>query len=172
MSSDALVEVIVDPHDVDIVLDRVRQIFSPVTLQEFLRVGPSRILRDRATQRFESEGDDASGRWAPLRFATEEIRVAKGFAPGPINQRTREMLSFVTSNPGQTTTDGEGAMLTWPSPEPAGELFTKLNTAQHGKAYPSTVKRPVVAADETDMQLIMDELMTWFATEMARTGHA
>jgi len=175
--AEALINIEVEKEDVVAVLDRMRSIFQPVTLQEFLRVGPTKTLQARAQARFDAEGDQASGKWAPLRFSTVAIRDRAGF-PGanPINKRTGELESFMTSSTGVTMSDGDGAILVWPS-SPGGELFEKLNTAQRGKPkqanFGATVPRPVVAVDETDAALILEDLMQWFTTEMARgNAHA
>lgn len=179
----------VDPHEVQILLDRLKLILQPTTLEEFLRVGAAPVLKERAVERFNQEGDDASGKWAPLRFSTQNIRFFEGHNPvWPINVRTGDLRNYVTESNGLALGNGEGATLEWPWPDPSGELMAKFITAQKGKgaqarftagsgfvsqnaAFGATVPRPVVAADETDAELIVSALRLWFATEIARGGH-
>lgn len=162
-----LVEVLVEKQDALHLLQKLEQVLAPQRLEEFLVVGPSHILRERADARFASEGDSASRKWAPLRFSTEEIREAKGFPRAhPINERTGEMHNFLSNSVGVAVSEPGVATLTWPN-DAAGELFDKLETAQRGRKSPSTVKRPVIAMDEGDAVLMLESLTKWFVDSMA-----
>lgn len=118
--------------------------------------------------RFDAEGDQAVGKWAPLRPVTEWIRVFEGFpAAHPINVRTGNLRGWLTTNDGFTNEYGYGAKLTWPTPPPAGELASKYKTAQVGgkvkvgNNYRTVVPRPVVGADQTDLQFLLSGLQSW-----------
>lgn len=164
--NEQILQIDVEPEDALLAVKAFKTILAPASVAEFLRVDGAKVLQSRARERFNVGGDDASGKWKPLRFATESIREAKGFPPGPINERTFELFDYVTGNWGTAITDGEGAVMDWPSPHPSGELFEKLQTAQQGKKSPPTVARPVVAADEVDMRLMTTAFSRWFRMEV------
>lgn len=119
--------------------------------------GP-KLLQDRASDRFDTEGDTASGRWADLKPFTESTREALGYGGShPINVRTGQLRAWLTSNMGELrTAGGQTALLEWPSAPPmANELIDKLQVAQQGLQNPKTVARPVVAVDAFDLEELM-----------------
>ena len=127
-------------------------------------VGP--YLQRRAAARFKTEGDSASGKWAPLLPATQNIRATSpGWQVGPahpINKRTGELEAWVTQGQWAAMSHPEGASLRYPSNAPNGELAEKVQTAQKGKSKPRTVARPVLAVDETDVMFITTRLLFMF----------
>jgi hypothetical protein len=151
----------------------MRTVLSPAVLQEFLRARATPWITDRAAKRFVGQGDDAVGKWTPLRFATAEIRARMGFPPSyPINVRTGKLRSWVTSPSSQSIrSTGLGVELTFPGRGGNAELRKKLQTAQVGKRdTPRTVRRPVLALNQVDADALLLRFHSWFVAEMARGG--
>lgn len=116
-------------------------------------------LHQRASNRFASEGDDATGPWDALSSITESIRASQGYAPAhPINVRSGDLRSFMIGDDGNLSAAGGGMQLQYPSDPPTTELRDKLATAQTGRQTPRTVMRPVVALGLTDFNDVMDLL--------------
>jgi hypothetical protein len=136
---------------------------SPNGLTGFLGVTVFPYLLGRAKQRFQNEGDDVVGKWAPLAPATELIRTAQGFSPAhPINKRTGELENYITqgSISSSVLQNPMGAVLTHPSAPPAGKLASKVRTAQRGdpKFARGVPARPVLGMNESDLSFVMIEL--------------
>lgn len=151
------VEIVVDVKDVnaaiDIIDDRLQN-----QLGHWMRDDLHDLLEKRASERFASEGDDASGAWAPLKPATWVQRVRKGFSPAhPINVRTHDLQNFILGSSGSVVGAGTWNYI-WPGDPPSGELMDKMQTAQRGRARPNTVPRPVVALGAGDYGKIVDSL--------------
>lgn len=157
-----MLEVDFDGGDVEALLSRLDVLLSPAALAEFFLGGMVEpYLLSRIENRFEEEGDDVTGGWAPLREATQAIRASQGFgAAHPINRRTGEMLQFLMHGAKNTPT-AYGASLQIPDREPMGELFDKIQTAQMGKER--TVPRPVLGMNLTDLSVVMMELEKYLA---------
>lgn len=152
----------VDDVQVELVLTKLAFLLSPPGLSAFLgtEVGP--YLQKRAKARFAEEGDDASGKWAPLKPATIQIRESMNYGSGPINVRTGELENWVTQGNWDAYPTGYGASLKYPGNTPSGELADKVETAQAGRKYPSTVPRPVLATNETDMLFVLTAFAATF----------
>lgn len=131
---------------------------NPEAIALFLgaEVGP--WLEQRARARFANEGDDAVGKWAPLKQSTVDIRQSQGYGAGPINYRTGELEEFITGSGNSVIPTPWGAELTFPGASPIGEMEEKVSTAQQGKGYPSTVPRPVLGLSETDLVFVLTAL--------------
>lgn len=120
-------------------------------LEEFLEDIADPYLKDRASARFAAEGDDAVGRWLPLDATTVQIRLALGYGGAhPINQRTRDLMTYILTSGPETGRVAEGMELTFPAKGGDALIQEKIRTAQSGKAIPSTPPRPVVALSEKD----------------------
>lgn len=158
-------EIVGNRQGVQFMLDRIDSALSPVGLAAFLHGSVAPWLEERAEQRFAKQGDDASGRWAPLKPITVEIREEEGYGPGPINQRTHELRDYILGV-GSDVTAGPGlASLTFPGkPANTQRLKTKVETAQKGKARPATVKRPVLAVNERDLGQVLTSLAFFIRT--------
>lgn len=158
--------VFADTAGVEEMLARLDTALSAEALAEFLTVKIAPFLGARAKERFHSEGDDASGKWAPLMPATQSIRAfgaqTYGWAIGPdhpINRRTGQLEDYITSGNGKTIPWASGASLVYPDPANAqGELKDKLTTAQKGRVSPKTVPRKVLAVNETDLDYVLRRL--------------
>lgn len=142
---------------------------SPNGLSGFLGVTVFPYLLGRAKQRFQNEGDDVVGKWAPLAPATELIRTAQGFPPAhPINKRTGELEAYITqgSMSGSVTQSPTGSVLTHPSATPTQSVASKVRVAQQGdpKFARGVPARPVLGMNETDLSFVMIELAFYVGT--------
>lgn len=129
---------------------------------KFLGEEVALYIKQRAARRFQNEGDDVSGKWAPLLPVTQYIRsTSEGLDVGPdhpINKRTGELEAWVTKSSFVVSEASGGAVLQYPSKKPQGELEEKVITAQQGKSYPDTVARPVLGVNQTDMLFVLTQL--------------
>lgn len=158
-SSAPIINVKVDAFPVQRLLDLVMHAVSPGSLLDFLEERVVLHFHEDIDLRFAYEGDRKSGNWPALRDSTNDIREALGFPPvTPINIRTGELHDFVT-NHFEAHLLGEGAAVDIPGEPTDPELRNKLLTAQQGSdnnpPFRATPARPVLAADETDMEEIL-----------------
>lgn len=151
-------------------LDQLNLILSPGSIAGFLKNFVVGYLQKQAVERFDLEGDEASGKWVPLKESTIRIRAEKGFPGGPINVRTGELREFVTSNPGSIGVD-IGATLEWPTGLPGGDLMYKYRVAQTGTASGKVPARPVVGMSFKDMAAI-NLMLGGFIDTAKRAGRA
>lgn len=143
-------------HDAEVekALFNLTLLLSPPGLGAFLGTSIGPYLTRRAKERFSSEGDDASGPWAPLKPYTVQVREEGNWPVSgehPINRRTGELENWVVGSGWDAYPTAAGATLRFPGTKPSGELRDKVQTAQHGRTNPSTVPRPVLAVNETDL---------------------
>lgn len=136
---------------------RLATVLTPPSLALFLSETVDRYLISRISERFNSEGDDAVGKWAPLAPATQKIRASRGYgAAHPINVRTGELRRFVEGASNRLISeDPTGAMLSRPS-RASGRVREKLAGAQQGE-FPAP-PRPVLGLSMTDMAFTMTAL--------------
>jgi hypothetical protein len=131
----------------------------------YLKTGGAQVLQNRASARFDNEGDDASGPWAPLSPVTQRIRRSLGYGPSsPINVRTGKMKEWILSDSGIHTNTASAATMVWPGPTPTNVISRKFATAQTGER--SSAIRPVVAANAVDLDLLLNGVAHW-VTELA-----
>jgi len=149
--------------DVEARLNALDTAVSPMALMRFLGFQVDPYIRSRAGARFNSEGDDVSGEWAPLSSATVRIRESLGF-PGehPINRRTGELEDFITQHRSLVVAIGGGASLVAPGSQPTGELRDKLERAQQGDDRAPA--RPVLGMNEQDLAAVLTLLATHVVT--------
>jgi len=159
-------------HFINFVVDKtstaillIEQIQTRLTgdaLSNFMRQSVIPWLRDRADRRFDTEGDEVSGKWQALSPATANIRDWFGYGPyHPINVRTGEMRNHVTHAAGAITQLGNSAELIWPGDPTSGMLTEKIKTAQTGKSSPSTPARPVIGLGILDEKAITADLAAY-----------
>lgn len=153
-------DIVGDRQGVQAMLTRLDSALSPVGLSLFLYGPVGAFIKHRAAQRFSGQGDDVSGKWAPLKESTIEFRENQHFKSGPINKRTGELERYITQGTVKVTpVPGFGAAMTYPGDEPDNaHLVTKVKTAQSGKAHPLTRPRPVLGMNERDLAAIMTSL--------------
>lgn len=150
-------QVDVDVKDVMRLIDTLDRLLD-VEIGHWMRDDLQDYLVNRASGRFTSEGDDASGAWAPLKPSTEVTRARHGFSPAhPINVRTHDLQNFILGASGSVVGAGTWQFI-WPGDPPSGDLVDKMQTAQTGSVNPSTVPRPVIALGAKDYNEILDSL--------------
>jgi hypothetical protein len=146
----------VDKTSVDAMLNKLARKISGPGLAFWLQGSVVPWLQTRAQQRFASEGDDVSGAWFPLKPFTQQARAAAGYTPDhPINVRTGELERYITGDAGAVAAGPAFARLDYPSPPGSGDLRDKVETAQIGKAFPSTPARPVLGVNIRDLEAAM-----------------
>jgi hypothetical protein len=160
------VQVVVDTHDAELTLTRLNTALSATGLVAFMTGSVAPYLAERAKARFDSEGDDVSGKWAALKDSTQEFRLHGGYPPStPINHRTGQLERYITETGSDAAPIGTtGAQLTFPGDVTADAALTqKMQTAQRGRAEPRTVPRPVLGVNERDVAFVTEALMFYFA---------
>jgi len=148
-------------------MERLEGLLSPVGMAFFMNTEVGPYLRARAASRFAREGDDVSGQWEPLKPVTQLIREENPDWPvgptHPINKRTGELEHYITHSTPETWPTTVGATTQYPGRPPSGELAEKVETAQRGRVSPSTVPRPVLGVNETDILFVMTRLHFWIS---------
>jgi hypothetical protein len=154
------IDVRVNRKSVDQMLLNLSSALSDSSLEEYLLTNGVGILSERTIDRFNAEGDDATGRWQPLAVTTQRIRQSLGYgAEHPINRRSDEMMDTVLSDPGEVTSASDVTLL-WPGADLPQQVVEKLETAQHGKGNPNTPPRPVLAVSNIALDLVTEDLAT------------
>ena len=159
-----------DRHGVQHMLNSIDSALSPVGLAAFLHgdVGP--WVKQRAADRFRDEGDDVTGKWAPLAASTVEFRENAGFEGAhPINKRTGELEAYITQGNVDVVAAPGVATMRYPSKSGtvSKALRQKLKTAQQGRDTPRTVARPVLGLNERDLAHVLT-MLGFFVKAKAR----
>jgi hypothetical protein len=154
------IEIVGTERGVERMLEVIDSSLSATGLAAFLfgSVGP--WVQQRAEERFKNEGDDVSGKWAPLMPRTQEIRENYGFGGShPINKRTGQLEDYITQGQVDVVTSPGYGILRFPGNPPNDTgLRQKMKTAQQGRAEPNTVARPVLGLNEKDLVAILNML--------------
>lgn len=154
-------DIFVDDRDVRRVIAALNVTLSDESLEQFLvqRVQP--YLKERAEARFRRQGDDRSGRWAPLKPSTKRKRKAEGFPPSrPINIRTGELHDFIMGSAAGHGSGGGQAYLSMPGRGTPGQEIKAL-IAQRGNRRTGQPARPVLAINQVDARQINRRLGWW-----------
>ena len=114
----------------------------------------------RANARFRSQGDDASGHWPDLSPYTITDREERGFAPGPPEIRSGELMQYITGSGASVTTTEAVSELKFPGEAPADhEMMMKVAVAQTGavahNGAQATPPRPLLAMNGKDVEDIL-----------------
>lgn len=135
----------------DEALDRLLVLLGSGMLASAFLSGPvAEFLQERARRRFAAEGDDAVGKWAPLKEATVNIRLSQNYGgEHPINRRTGELERWVVDGGWNAYPTSYGAEMAYPGSIPTGELLEKVQVAQRGDDR--AVARPVLGLTDTDL---------------------
>lgn len=153
------ISIVGDSSGVTRALNHLDAKLSTPMMMGFLAATIHPWLQERARQRFLNEGDDASGKWAPLQQSTNEWRRSGGFPEAhPINKRTGELERFITGSSALVTPTPAGVTMKYPGSQPSGGLFEKVKTAQRGRKTPSTVPRPVLSLGLADLNFTLSSL--------------
>lgn len=173
------VQVFGDSSDVQRVLKRLDTGFSVLGMAGFLHTTVGPYLQQRAKRRFDTEGDDVSGKWTPLTHQTRAIRAKGPWNVGPahpINVRTHEMEQYVTGSMGDAVPVGFMAVLTFPDPGTlkGRELRQKVEHAQIGakpgrRSHNGTPPRPVLGLNSTDLVFVIGAL-NFYAKQLMKGG--
>lgn len=154
----------VQEQDVERLLNSVNTVLNPISMMGFLSLTVAPFIRRRAEARFAGEGDDVSGKWAPLSPATQEIREGLDLpisGDHPINRRTDDLYTYITKSPDEVMPlGGMGAQLTYPSPSATINpgIEEKMKTAQQGRRNPHTIPRPVLGLGIGDLTYVVGAL--------------
>jgi hypothetical protein len=155
-------DIVGDAAGVNAMLERIDTALSATSISIFLAGTIAPWLRTRAKDRFRTEGDDVTGKWAPLMPATQEIRSSGEWPVGaahPINRRTGELEQWITGSQGTVVAHTLGATLTYPGNKTTKRsILQKMETAQRGRAKPKTVARPVLGVNERDLSYVVTML--------------
>jgi hypothetical protein len=165
------VEVDVDPFYTELMVQRVMEVLSGPNLENFLQTQAFPHFQDEIVQRFAHQGDRKSGHWPDLSDATQNIRSQEGFGPDwPVNIRTEEMFNEVTESADFSAGMASAEMML-PGRGLHGPVVEKLATAQLGKSgnkmsanFGPTPPRPVLAVDETDLEVLLERLNGFIIT--------
>lgn len=171
------VQITGDERQVMGMLNSLHAAMAPQAIAQFLSVIILPYLRQRIRERFQSEGDEATGPWASLAEATREVR-ASGIASGayfgitpshPINVRTGSMERYLTQVNSVPVITSESVTLNFPGRQipMRDQLRTKIERAQTGDAR--TPARPVLGLSERDLFFTVGALAQHIAT-FARLG--
>ena len=112
-------------------------------------------LKNRALSRFESEGDDASGKWLPLAPYTVQDRAQRGFpASNPIMRRTGSLRKWVMDSPGVASAE----TFMWPAQMPPNNssLMFAYAGAQMGRS--NMPRRRIVVINMRDFLTVRELL--------------
>lgn len=155
-----------DDSDVSAMLGALDSCFSVQGMTDFMFNDAAPWLRERGRQRFESEGDDAVGMWAPLKPVTQDIRrwginagYWSGIAPDhPINQRSHAMYDFVVRGRGEMVFSPGLTSFHFPGRRVPNKLGMdkKVRRAQFGDGR--TPRRPVLGMSQVDAMEIITQL--------------
>lgn len=145
-------------------LESTYSFISAPGLAGYLNTVANPHLTRAAKDRFRGKGDSASGKWAELSQATQEIRSNLGFAPNDINVRTGIMRSFVTSPSPVFSQDIIGTTMEWPG-TPSPILGRRLAQAAGRGKGPA---RYIIAYDLNTVAYLLATLETWTMKGKAR----
>ena len=154
----------VDTRRVSRILEATNSFVSPLGLAGYLDSVANPHLARAAKARFKSKGDSASGKWAELSEATQQIRQNLGYSPDEINVRTGKMREFVTNPSPVIMQDAIGTTMEWPG-APGANLDKRLKQAAGRGRGPA---RWIIAYDVNTVAYILQTLGTWTMRGRAR----
>jgi hypothetical protein len=163
MARNVGVDVDIEVEDVESMLSALNTFFNPLAMMGFLQASVAPVIRQRARERFLTEGDDVSGAWAPLEPVTQQIRGSSNLPISPdhpINRRTDDLYTYITQSNAEVIPLGSfGAQMTYPGSPPTGPWTAKkVETAQVGRNKPRTVPRPVLGLSMVDLTYVIGAL--------------
>lgn len=154
----------IDVRKVSRILEASNSFISPVGLAGYLNSVANPHLTRVAKARFKSGGDSASGKWAALSQATQEIRENLGYPPNEINVRTGKMREFLINPSPVISQDAAGTTMEWPG-TPGADLNKRLKQAAGRGRGPA---RWIIAYDTNTVAYILSTLETWAIRGRAR----
>lgn len=162
------IQILGDSRDVAARLEGMERAFSNERIAAWMVAGLDPLLRRRTAERFESEGDDISGKWESLRPNTVARRKADHF-PGehPINVRTGAMKRHLLDDMPRIAIHTLGATMWSPGSDGGSETASKVKTAQAGGTTPEgrpVPARPVLGVGPVDLEAALISLSIHIAS--------
>lgn len=141
-------------------LHRMQHALTGEEVAEWLSHEVFPFFREKALNRFETGGDEATGKWPSLRESTQHRRQYYGYgASGPMNQRTGGLHEYIEGATPQVLIQAEGAVMQYPGTLPGDQATSeKFTTAQRGNTKTRTPPRPVVAVSPEDWAYVRTRL--------------
>lgn len=155
-------ELFIDKARAEKMIWAMGQATSPQGLSMFLLDEYKQWIEGRTTRRFLMEGDDASGKWVPLAESTIRYwRPRVGVYGGPINIREGQMFDWATESDASVRMNTASVTMRYPRNIPRGKLRPKVETAQHGRKFPRTPRRPIFAVNQVDAEAFLTMFSNW-----------
>lgn len=124
--------------------EKLRLRLSPAPLAGWMLGFIDPFLKAKVSRSFSTETDPVGNPWAALAPLTIERRAEEGFPPGPIQYRSGEMASYLTSTNSDIRATTIGTQLTFPGGMAKGKLPYKVGSAQMGNRRTGAPPRPVL----------------------------
>lgn len=128
-------------------INALSEALQPDELAKHHATATTGYLKNRVLSRFEEEGDDASGKWAPLAPYTQRERIKEGYHPTyPILRRTGALRKWLMDAPPATS----GTQFVWPSQMPPNNshVMFAFSGAQLGRS--NMPRRQIVVVNMRD----------------------
>jgi hypothetical protein len=143
-------------------LQRLKRRMSPFGQEGYILLvaGIHQYLQAQAQKMFDSEGASSpSGRWAPLRPRTQEIRARMNL-PGiggahPINRRTNDLMDMMTREQPEIASSGGDLILLFPGNKAIARRNRRTKIAQAQGGYHGGTARPVVQFGPDDLAKVI-----------------
>lgn len=147
-----MAQVDVDTEDAEEFLQLFIDKLQSQRLSRTWRGDAEKHFRERIRARFKSDGDSASGAWAPLKD------------PRPRGQRilrqTRKLYKYITRVRANVEYDDDGFYFLFPGTYPSNDkTYWGYMIAQQGAPNHNTPQRKIVAFDATDSAKLTELLL-------------
>jgi hypothetical protein len=159
-------------NSIEALLQDFEDTMSSESLADFMSKNVYPYLRDQSLDRFETEGDETTGKWAALSDASERWRRWDGVGTDDINRRTGKLEEFIRQAVPTIVRGADSAILQYPGGMP-GDKYTaqKYRVAQRGQAagvdkrrQPKTPPRPIVAVGAEEFGVVQSRLEQFIMT--------
>lgn len=159
-------------RSVEALLESMEEDLSGESLADFMGKEIFPYLRDQSLDRFETKGDETTGKWAPLSEASERWRRWDGVAGDELNKRTGKLEDFIQQAIPGLLVGSDSAVLQYPSGMPSDKnTAQKYRLAQQGQAAgvdkrrkPKTPPRPIVAVGVEELAVVQSRLERFIMT--------
>lgn len=159
-------------NSIEALLQDIEKTMTADSLAEFMSKNVYPYLRDQSLDRFETEGDETTGNWAPLSDASERWRRWDGVGTDHINKRTGKLEEFIRQAVPTIVRGADSAILQYPGGMPGDKITAqKYRVAQQGQSAgvdkrrkPKTPPRPIVAVGVEEFGVIQSRLERYIMT--------
>lgn len=159
-------------QSVEALLREFEDTMTSESLADFMGKVIYPYLRDQSLDRFESEGDETTGKWAPLSDASERWRRWDGVGGDDLNKRTGKLEEFIRQAVPTIIRGSDSAILQYPGGLPGDKnTAQKYRVAQQGQAAgvdkrrkPKTPPRPIVAVGVEEFAVVSSRLEKFIMT--------